>query len=120
MTSDEESQNAAPSCSTAPVKANSASPCAECPWRVSNRGRPSPARGTDKDSYSDNAAATLWADKIRGGGRAVCHMSDTDPYRHPQANDPAWTAAGYAPVKPTTQPRLCAGSVAAATRSSRE
>lgn len=113
MTPDTEGQNTEASCSTVAVAANSASPCAECPWRVSNLNRLSPATGTREDYFTLDAVGSRWTANIRSGARQTCHLSDPS-YAH--GDDPQWHAAGFAAVKPGSQPRQCAGAVAAATR----
>ena len=69
-------------------------PCAQCPWRPENVGKPSPW-----GFYTKRNRTRLW-NQVRGGGPQSCHP--TDP-RHPDH-----VAAG---AKPGSAPVECAGSV---------
>lgn len=70
-------------------------PCAQCPWRLTNQGKPHP-----HGFYTKANLRRLW-NQIRGGGRAQsCHL--TDP------SHPDHVAAG---AKEGAQAQECPGSV---------
>lgn len=70
-------------------------PCAQCPWRISNHGKPHPG-----GFYTRRNIKRLW-NQIRSGGRPQgCHL--TDP------SHPDHIAAGCAP---NAKAQECPGSV---------
>ena len=74
-------------------------PCAACPWRVSNRGKPSPkVEGERFGWYTPQNLKRLWGG-LREGDPMTCHP--TDPAMR-QAN------GGY--VKPETVTYECTGA----------
>lgn len=72
-------------------------PCAQCPWRLSNQGKPHPHK-----FYSMANLRRLWNQirKADGGDAQSCHM--TDP------SHPEHVAAG---AKPGAKAQECPGSV---------
>jgi hypothetical protein len=74
---------------------NLSRPCAQCPWRLSNQGRPHPF-----GFYTKANLKRLW-NQVRGGGRPQsCHL--TDP------SHPDHVAAG---AKPNAVAQECPGSI---------
>lgn len=77
-----------------------AKPCAQCPWRLANQGKPHPF-----GFYTKANLRRLW-NQVRGGGQPQsCHL--TDP------SHPGHIAAG---AKPTAKAQECPGSVIVVTR----
>lgn len=71
-------------------------PCAACPWRLTNHGKPHP-----DDWYTKANRRRLWSG-LRQGEMMTCHP--TDPTNPPPTGRPA------AGAKPGTATRLCAGA----------
>lgn len=92
------------------------SPCPECPWRVSNKGRPVPEKYAG--TYDRKQRTVIWAE-LRSGVPQGCHLSTGDREKFPHGGDPEWIDAGYAAVPEIARPRECAGAVAAALREMR-
>jgi hypothetical protein len=92
-------------------------PCPECPWRVSNRGRPVPEKFAEM--YSRENRVEHWSSLRAAGGRMGCHLTTPDPQITPMVNDPEWIAMGYQAVPPHARPRECGGFVAAGLREMR-
>jgi hypothetical protein len=70
------------------------SPCSECPWRVSNRGR-----ANQHGFYTARNLARLWSG-LRRGQRMTCHPTD------PHMSD----FAGYEDTAVRTVTHECAGA----------
>ena len=93
-----------------------ATPCHECPWRVSNQGRPVPAGSVG--SFDRRGRIVRWRD-LRTGTTFVCHLSVGDRKEFPNGADPEWVAMGFEAIPEHARRRECAGSVAAGLREKR-
>lgn len=92
---------------------SAASPCAECPWRVENIGRPVPAKYGD--AYTREQRVTVWT-QLRNGVLQDCHMGAGDGEEFPHGKDPALIHSGFAAIPEHATSRECAGSLVAARR----
>lgn len=52
-------------------------PCAQCPWRVENQGKPTPG-----GFFTKRNLRRLWGQIRRGGGVQSCHVTDTSHPDH--------------------------------------
>lgn len=94
------------------LRANTTTPCAECPWRRSNVGRPVPEKYAG--TYDRPQRVNAWS-SLRHGYRELCHLSaGTDVF--PQGGDPDWMAMGFVEPPGGAAPRPCSGYVAAVDR----
>lgn len=94
-----------------------ATPCRECPWRVSNQGRPVPDKYAG--TYDREQRLTLWSELRERGYQQACHLSASDRKMFPNGDDPEWTAAGFQAIPDNARLRECGGAVAAALREMR-
>lgn len=76
-----------------------ADPCAPCPWRTANHGKPHP-----DDWYDRRNLDRLWSG-VRTGQPMSCHPTDPTNPLSPQAQ-----AAGYRPPTPGTAVAECRGA----------
>ncbi|WP_299517980.1 hypothetical protein [uncultured Serinicoccus sp.] len=91
---------------------NARTPCAECPWRVSNIGRPVP--DDYQGTYDRPQRVAVWS-SVRHGSRELCHLSvGADVFPH--QDDPAWQSLGYVSTPSGAIKRECGGYVAALER----
>lgn len=91
---------------------NARTPCAECPWRVSNIGRPVPE--AYEGTYDRPQRVAIWS-SVRNGSRELCHLSvGADVFPH--QNDPDWQSHGYVSTPTGATKRECGGYVAALQR----
>jgi len=75
-------------------------PCAQCPWRKSNHGKPHKF-----GFYTKTNLRRLWGQIRRGGGEQSCHL--TDP------SHPDHVAVG---AKPNAKAQECPGSIIVVSR----
>lgn len=75
-------------------------PCAHCPWRISNQGKPHP-----DGWYTKKNLRRLWVG-MRRGERMTCHPTDPDNPVTPKA-----IARGYKPAPENARTNECAGAL---------
>lgn len=101
------------SCTTDELRPSPVTPCAECPWRVDNVGRPVPEKYAG--TYARDQRVALWAE-LRDPVVQECHMGAGDGDAFPHGKDPVWIEAGFAPIPEHARSRECAGALIAVRR----